>query len=79
MSETIYTIPVNEAFDACAEDHSRGCPFCRLYNQLEANEIDIILGASMMEPDIRIKTNEQSFCPTHLISFLPPRTAWDLV
>lgn len=65
MSETIYTIPVNEAFDACAEDHSRGCPFCRLYNLLEANEIDLILGASMMEPDVRIKTNEQGFCPTH--------------
>ncbi len=65
MSETIYTIPVNEAFEACAADHSLGCPFCRLYNILEGNEIDLILGASMMEPDTRIKTNEQSFCPTH--------------
>ena len=65
MSETIYTIPVNEAFEACASDHSLGCPFCRLYNILEGNEIDLILGASMMEPDTRIKTNEQSFCPTH--------------
>jgi hypothetical protein len=70
MSETIYTIPVNEVFDACAEDHSRGCPFCRLYNTLEANEIDIILGAAMMEPDIRKKTNEQSFCPTHFDQLL---------
>ncbi len=65
MSEQIYTIPINNAFDECMEDHSRGCPFCRLYNRLEANEIDLILGASMMEPDVRIKTNEQSFCPTH--------------
>ena len=65
MSETIYTIPINEAFDACSEDHSLGCPFCRLYNILEQNEVDLILGASMMEPDTRIKTNEQSFCPTH--------------
>lgn len=65
MSETIYTIPVNEAFEACAEDHSLGCPFCRLYNILEQNEIDLILGASMMEPDTRQKTNEQGFCPTH--------------
>jgi len=65
MTEKLYTIPVNEAFDACAEDHSRGCPFCRLYNMLESNELDTILGAAMMEPDIRIKTNAQGFCPTH--------------
>lgn len=44
MSEKIYTIPVNEAFEACAEDKSRGCPFCRLYNKLEADETDLILG-----------------------------------
>ncbi len=65
MSEKIYTIPVNEAFEASAADHSKGCPFCRLYNKLEANELDLILGASMMEPDVRIKTNEKSFCPEH--------------
>ncbi|OLA60932.1 MAG: hypothetical protein BHW37_01510 [Firmicutes bacterium CAG:272_52_7] len=65
MSEKIYTIPVNEAFEACAEDKSRGCPFCRLYNKLEADETDLILGASMMEPDVRIKTNEKGFCATH--------------
>lgn len=65
MLETIYTIPVNEAFDDCASDHSLGCPFCRLYEKLEQNEIDLILGASMMEPDIRIKTNELGFCSEH--------------
>ncbi len=65
MSEKIYTIPVNEAFEACAEDHKRGCPFCWLYNKLEANELDLILGASMMEPDVRKQTNEKSFCPDH--------------
>ena len=65
MSEKIYTISVNEAFEACAEDKSRGCPFCRLYNKLEADETDLILGASMMEPDVRIKTNEEGFCATH--------------
>jgi hypothetical protein len=70
MSETIYTIPINEAFDECAADHSRGCPFCRLYNKLEATQIDLLLGASMMEPDVRIKTNEQSFCPTHFDQLL---------
>ncbi len=63
--EQIYTIPVNEAFEASAADNSCGCPFCSLYNKLEDNELDLILGASMMEPDVRIKTNEQGFCRTH--------------
>ncbi len=63
--EKIYTIPVNEAFDASSDDHACGCPFCALYNKLEENELELILGASMMEPDTRIKTNEQGFCKTH--------------
>ncbi|MBQ9545347.1 MAG: hypothetical protein IJV00_09495 [Clostridia bacterium] len=60
MTETIYTIPVNEAFDK-----TDGCPFCAMYDKLEENELDLILGASMMEPDIRIKTNEMGFCERH--------------
>ena len=60
-----FTIPVNEAFEASAEDASCGCPFCALYRKLEENELDLILGASMMEPDIRIKTNKSGFCRTH--------------
>ena len=63
--EQIYTIPVNEAFEASAADHALGCPFCAIYNKLEENELDLILGASMMEPDIRIRTNEEGFCRTH--------------
>ena len=63
--EKIYTIPVNEAFEASRDDHACGCPFCSLFNKLEENELDLILGASMMEPDVRIKTNEQGFCKTH--------------
>ena len=63
--EQIYTIPVNEAFEKSAEDKSCGCAFCTLYNKLEGDELDLILGASMMEPDIRIKTNRQGFCRTH--------------
>ena len=63
--EQIYTIPVNEAFEASAQDHSCGCAICALYNKLEDNELDLILGASMMEPDVRIKTNKQGFCRTH--------------
>ena len=63
--DTIYTIPVNEAFEASAADHSCGCPFCALYNKLEDDELELILGASMMEPDVRIKTNKEGFCRTH--------------
>ena len=63
--EQIYTIPVNEAFEKGMEDETRGCPFCRLHRTLELNELDLILGASMMEPDIRKKTNEKGFCPDH--------------
>ena len=65
--EQIYTIPVNEAFDAVVEKPELGCPFCVLYRKLQDDELDIILGASMMEPDIRIKTNEQGFCHNHYI------------
>jgi hypothetical protein len=63
--EQIYTIPVNEAFEASAADKSCGCAFCALYNKLEGDELDLILGASMMEPDVRIKTNKKGFCRTH--------------
>ncbi len=63
--EKIYTIPVNEAFEASQADPACGCPFCTLYNRLEENELELILGASMMEPDVRIKTNELGFCRTH--------------
>ena len=63
--EQIYTIPVNEAFEASRDDASCGCPMCAIYRKLEENELDLILGASMMEPDIRIKTNESGFCRTH--------------
>lgn len=63
--EQIYTIPVNEAFERSAADKSCGCPFCSLYNKLENDELELILGASMMEPDVRIKTNKAGFCRTH--------------
>ncbi len=63
--EQIYMIPVTEAFEAAAGDKECGCPMCKLYKKLQEDELDIILGASMMEPDIRIKTNEQGFCLTH--------------
>ncbi len=61
----IYTTHINEHFDKCRDDPSRGCPLCSLYRMLQENELDLILGASMMEPDIRIKTNREGFCASH--------------
>lgn len=63
--EQIYSIPINEAFEASVADPSAGCPLCRLHKMLEDNEIELICGASMMEPDIRKKTNESGFCIEH--------------
>ncbi len=61
MKEHIYTIPVTEAFS----EHKDRCPFCALAEKLERDELDIILGASMMEPDVRSETNEKGFCGKH--------------
>lgn len=63
--EQIYTIPINEHFDRSREDPACGCAVCSLYRMLEENELELILGASMMEPDVRIKTNQLGFCATH--------------
>ena len=68
--EQIYTIPVNEAFEASAaasaDNGVHVCPFCRLYSKLETDECELILGASMMEPDTRLRTNAEGFCSRHL-------------
>jgi len=65
MEEKIYTIPVNAAF--AKKD---GCPFCRLRRELEDNERELITGASMMEPDVRIRTNKAGFCSKHFRKML---------
>lgn len=61
LKEAIYTIPVNEAFDK-KEGY---CPFCHLYEKLQEDELGLILGASMMEPEVRIQTNKLGFCSHH--------------
>ncbi len=63
MRETIYTIPVNEAFDESLE--SGLCPFCRMKHRLEKERVAYTLGASMMEPDAREITNMTGFCGKH--------------
>ena len=72
MKEQIYTIPVSEAFEA----RSGKCPLCLLREKWEQNELDLILGASMMEPDIRIQTNEKGFCNDHLHKMYARGNRW---
>ena len=61
MAEKIYSIKINEHYGA-----KNGCPICALRAELEKDEITRILGAAMMEPDIRKETNARGFCRTHL-------------
>ncbi len=65
MKEVIYTIPINDAYDVKC-----GCPVCRLERQLEKESLEYIMGAAMMEPDIRIETNKSGFCQKHFADML---------
>ena len=60
MKERIYSIPLTETLE-----QSCGCILCALEKKLEQQAVDYFLGPSMMEPDVRIKTNKQGFCRTH--------------
>lgn len=62
MKETLYTIPLMDAF--MAEDE---CPFCNIRRKLEQDSLDFLLGSasSYMESDIRAKTNQYGFCSEH--------------
>lgn len=60
MKENIYTIPINDAFDADSE-----CPICEFFQKEEKNRVEYSLGASMMEPDERVASNEQGYCVRH--------------
>ena len=65
MKEVIYTIPINDAYDVKC-----GCPVCRLEKQLETDALEYIMGAAMMEPDVRIETNKTGFCQKHFADML---------
>lgn len=60
MKENICTIPINDIFR-----DKDGCPFCRMYGMLEERYVDFITGSAMMNPDVRIVTNEKGFCNHH--------------
>lgn len=79
MRETIYTIPVNEAFDEAAKDGL--CPFCHMKKRLESDRVAYTLGASMMEPDAREITNMTGFCDRHfdMLFHMPNKLSLALV
>ena len=63
MKEKLYTIPVNEGFEA--EDE---CPFCAMERKAEQSAIRYYAGpgASYMEPDVRASTDKAGFCGSHM-------------
>ena len=61
MKEKLYTIPVNEAFQADSE-----CPICLMKKTLEDNAIDFTMGPSYMEDDVRMETDKIGFCSHHI-------------
>ena len=65
MRDSIYTIPISEVFEP-----KQGCPICAIRNTLEQRCVEYIMGAAMMEPDVRIETNRLGFCADHFEQML---------
>ena len=61
MPDHIHTIPV---LDALREP--QGCAFCTMYEKLERDSVQFIMGPAYMEDDIRMETNRMGFCKRHL-------------
>lgn len=60
MKYHIDTIPLWDAINLNSE-----CPLCVIARHTELNEAERLLGASVMDPDTRIKVNECGFCKEH--------------
>lgn len=62
MKEQLYTIPLNDAFQAQDE-----CPFCNIERTIEQELLDFVLGSasSYMESDVRDQTDKAGFCRMH--------------
>ena len=73
MRESILTIPINEIFEP-----KEGCPVCRMRDILEKRTVEYIMGAAMMEPDVRIETNKLGFCYTHFSQMLKQKNRLSL-
>jgi hypothetical protein len=71
MRESILTIPINEVFEPCEDGgYPLGCPLCRMRDTVENHICEYIMGAAMMEPDVRTETNALGFCNRHFINLL---------
>lgn len=73
MQDSIYTIPISEVFEPKC-----GCPICTMRNTLEDRCIEYIMGAAMMEPDVRIETNKTGFCKEHFDMMMKKRNRLSL-
>lgn len=60
MKERIYTIPLSEALEK-----DRECLLCAIEKKLTDDAVAYYTGAAMMEPSVRIETNEKGFCAHH--------------
>lgn len=68
MRDDICTIPISEVFE-----ENDGCPICRMYKTVEEHIVSYIMGAAMMEPDVRQVTNKTGFCEKHYRQMLGKR------
>ena len=73
MRESLLTIPISEIFEP-----KSGCPVCRMRDMLEGRTVEYIMGAAMMEPDVRIETNRAGFCHTHLMQMMKQKNRLSL-
>jgi len=70
MRESLLTIPINEVFEPNEEGLHEGCPFCKMRDTVENHICEYIMGAAMMEPDVRQDTNALGFCHRHYLNLL---------
>jgi hypothetical protein len=66
MKYQVDTIPVWEALE-----YQGTCMLCTLQAKTEAGEVERVLGASVMEPEVRVKTNELGICQKHQQMMFP--------
>lgn len=60
MKEHNYTIPLTEALE-----ENVSCFLCKIEDDLESRALEYYMGAAVMEPNVRIETNEKGFCRHH--------------
>lgn len=73
MRESILTIPISEILEP-----RDGCPICRMRDMLEQRTVEYIMGAAMMEPDVRIETNRAGFCHVHFSQMMKQKNRLSL-